>query len=184
MQLKKVKDLMVPLSEYATVNEGANLLDAIDALERSQLSKSAGEFRHRAVLVIDKNGGIMGKLGHLAFLKALEPKYNLIGDIPALSRAGLSSDFISNMMEHMGLWEDNLSDIYRRAKNTLVKNVMHPVTESIQEDASISEAVHDIIIHQSLSIIVLRGKQPVGILRLGDVYTYLASAIKECAKRE
>jgi len=183
MQLKKVKELMVPLSEYATVNEEANLLEAIEALERSQLNESAGEYRHRAVLVIDKNGSVMGKLGHLAFIKALEPKYNMIGDIPSLSRAGLSSEFISNMMDNMGLWEDDLPDICRRARNTLVKNVMHPITESIQEEASISEAVHEIIIHQSLSIIVLRGNEPVGILKLSDVYNYLAKAIKECAKQ-
>lgn len=182
MRNKTVKELMVPLSEYAQVSEEANLLDAIEALEKSQKNKSAGVFPHRAVLVINKNGEIVGKLGHLGFLKALEPKYNKIGDMESLSRAGLSSEFISTIMENMRLWGDDMVDICSRAKTTKVKTVMRPVTENVQEDASLTEAIHKILMHQSLSIIVLRGDKPVGILRLSDIYAAITENIKGCAK--
>jgi len=37
MKQTKVRDLMVPLSEYATVSEEATLYEAVMALEESQL---------------------------------------------------------------------------------------------------------------------------------------------------
>ena len=70
-----VSDLMVPLSEYATVSEDATLCDAILALEKAQEEFDQTRYRHRAILVFDKNNRIVGKISQLDALKALEPKY-------------------------------------------------------------------------------------------------------------
>ena len=51
-----VRDLMVPLDEYATVGEEATLWEAVIALEKAQedLDRSFYKYLHRAILVLDK----------------------------------------------------------------------------------------------------------------------------------
>lgn len=77
MKNKCVKDLMIPIDEYAVVHKEDSLYDAILALEKSQQRLSLGRQPHRAVLVVDDNKDVIGKIGHLSFLKALEPDYQL-----------------------------------------------------------------------------------------------------------
>jgi len=60
-----------------------------------------------------------------------------------------------------------------------VKNVMHSVVENIDEEASLAEAIHKMIMWQTLSILVRRKGDVVGILRLSDLYTELATTMKE-----
>ncbi len=66
-----VKDLMVPLSEYATVTEDATLFEAVLSLERAQenFEDKHTRYRHRAILVLDKDGRVVGKLSQLDVLR-------------------------------------------------------------------------------------------------------------------
>ena len=181
MDQKKVKDLMVGLEDYALVDEDATLLDAVKALDQAQARLQPGQMKHRAVLVRDKEGKIIGKFGHLAFLKALEPKYQNIADINTLARAGLSSDFVNSMMETFNFWDISFNDICKKARTVKVKDVCHPIKENIEQDAPITEAVHKFIMWESLSIPVSDGDKIVGILRLSDLYTEIARRITmEC----
>ncbi|RPJ13140.1 MAG: transcriptional regulator, partial [Deltaproteobacteria bacterium] len=58
MEIIKVSDLTVPLSEYATVKDDASLYDAVMALEKAQekYTYKHSEYRHRAILVLDPKG--------------------------------------------------------------------------------------------------------------------------------
>ena len=178
MKLKKINELMLPLDEYAVVEEEATMIDAIRELDTAQKKLPASRQPHRAVLVINDKGEIVGKLGQLVFLKALEPKYDNIGDIDRLSSSGWSSDFLSSVMDNMRLWKESFADYVRRAENTKIKEVMHPITEYIDIDAPLSEAVHKLVMYQTLSILVKKGDKVVGILRLADVFTEIADKIK------
>jgi hypothetical protein len=178
MDTIKVKDLMVPLDEYAVVPEEATLLDAINALESAQKRLPEGRQPHRAVLVEGKDKKIIGKVGQLAFLKALEPKYNVLGDLEMLARAGVQPDFISSMMENYQFFQDSLSDLCWRGRNIRVTDVMRPVAEHIDEKASLREAIHQIIMLQTLSILVTRGREVIGLLRLSDLYEEVADQMK------
>jgi len=57
MKITTVRDLMVPLEEYATVPEEATLFEAVVALEQAQesLDRNRYKYLHRSVLVYDKN---------------------------------------------------------------------------------------------------------------------------------
>jgi CBS domain-containing protein len=178
MDTKKVKDLMVPLDDYAVVPEDATLLDAINALDEAQKRLPQGRQPHRAVLVAGKNKKIVGKVGQLAFLKALEPKYNVLGDLEMLARAGVQSDFIASMMENYQFFQDSLTDLCWRGRAIRVRDVMRPATEHIEENASLREAIHQIIMLQTLSILVTRDSEVVGLLRLSDLYEEVAAQIK------
>ena len=63
------------------------------ALEKAQEKFDQSRYRHRAVLIYDKNDNIIGKVSQLDVLRALEPKYEAMGIPGSLSRFGLTKRF-------------------------------------------------------------------------------------------
>lgn len=165
-----VRELMVPLDDYAVVPATATLRDAALALQAAQERREAGRQPHRAVLVADATGRIVGKIGQLAFLKGLEPKYNMLGDLNTLARAGVSDALIATMRDHYRYFEDSFDDICRRGESIPVREVMHPVREGISETATLGEALHLLVMWQQLSLLVNRDGRSVGLLRLSDLF--------------
>ena len=49
MKTVTVKELMVPLAQYATVSEDATLLEAVIALKKAQEGFDQTRYRHRAI---------------------------------------------------------------------------------------------------------------------------------------
>lgn len=178
MNEKRVKDLMVPLDHYGLVSQDDTLLDAVLKLEEAQKKRDRRRQPFRAVLVVDDKGKVIGKLGQLAFLKALEPQRNVLGDMSKLANAGVSEQFISSVMSHYRFFQEDLTSLCNRARNIKVKEVMHPVAESIDENASMGEAISKIIMWQTLSVLVTRGKEVIGLLRLSDLCQEVAEYMK------
>ena len=177
MEKKKVKDLMIPLENYASVHQNSTLLDAALEMRKSQEKLNTGMQPIRAVLVVDDDKNIIGKIGHLAFLKALEPKYNKIIDFEKLTRVGVSPALISSIADNLRLWDEDFTNILKRACSIKVKDAMSPASESIDENASITEAIHQIIVLQLLSLLVKSGTKIVGIIRLSDLYNEVEQEI-------
>jgi len=167
---KYVIDVMLPLDEYAVVSEDSTLYDAFLALEEAQKKLKPGRQPHRAVLIVNNDHKIVGKLGHLGFLKALEPGYKNLGQLDMISKAGLSKEFITSMMKNYNLLQDDLEDIRNRTKKIIMKDVMRPVTEQVDVNDTINEAIHKIIMWQMLSVLVTKSGKVVGILRLSDLF--------------
>ncbi len=182
MKEVKAKDLMVPLHDYATVFEEATLYEAVLALEEAQQRFDQRRDRHRAILVYDNNKKIVGKLSQLDVIRALEPKYDQLGDLTTIARHGYTPDFIKSLMKKFSLWEKPLDDICRKAHHIKVKHIMYTPTEGeyVDEDATLDEAIHQLIIGRHQSLLVTRGREIVGILRLRDVFREICTRIKEC----
>lgn len=167
---KYVSDVMLPLEEYAVVSADQTLYDAFVILREAQKKLKKNRQPHRAVLVIDENKNIVGKLGHLGFLRALEPGYQDLGQLDIISKAGLTKDFIQSMMKNFDLMQDDLKDIRHRTKHIKMKDIMRPITENVDINDSINEAIHKIIMFHTLSALVTKGGRVVGILRLSDLF--------------
>ena len=180
MKTISVKDLMVPLDEYATVPESATLYEAVLALEEAQEKFEHLPYKHRAVLVYGPKDRIVGKLSQLDIIKALEPKYGEMGDIKSLSRFGLSRKFITSILEQNYLWEKPLTDICRKAADTTVRDFMHRPGEGeyVSEVASLEMACHQLVLGHHQSLLVTRGDKIVGILRLTDVFNAVFQTMK------
>jgi len=177
-----VKDLMVPLAEYTRVSEEATLYEAVIALEKVQETFDPKKHWHRAVLVFDENNKIVGKLGQLDILRALEPKYAEMGDLGPLSRTGFSPQFLRSMLEKFSLWDKSLSDICNKAARVKVAGIMYTPTEGeyVEESASLGEAVHQLVMGHHQSLLVTQGAEIVGILRLVDVFKEVCDTMKSC----
>ena len=96
MKTYKIDDLMVPLTEYATVTVGATLFDAVLALEKAQEEFDQTKYRHRAILVLDQQGEVVGKISQHTALKALEPQYMKMAASSSASHYGFSVSFLKD----------------------------------------------------------------------------------------
>jgi len=184
MKTIPVSDLMVPLAEYATVSEEATLYEAAMALEEAQnrLDRDKYLYLHRAVLVYDENNKIVGKVSQLDALKALEPKYDEMGDAGRLSRAGFSPEFLKSIMEKSALWEHPLRDVCSKAAKLKVKKFMYTPTEGefVQATATLDEAIHLLVMGNHQSLLVTEGEDIVGVLRVSDVFAEVFHIMKSC----
>jgi len=183
MKTISVKDLVVPLSEYATIHIGASLLEAVEALESAQGEFDATKYRHRAILVLDETGHVVGKIGQLGALKALEPKYCEMVEGQAVSRLGFSADFIKSMCDQYRLFDKPLDDLCKKAATLKAEDCMDELSENefIGIDATLDMAIHQLVMGHHQSLIVKEGNSIVGILRLTDVFVAVFHAMKECS---
>jgi CBS domain-containing protein len=180
----RVKDLALSLSEYAVVPEDATILEALRALDESQAMLPAGRQPHRAVLVRDRHGTIVGKLHHFAFLRALLSQRRAAPEGGMLDRAGVADELLQASIRTLGLFTGDLVDLCVRARSVAVRDCYTPATASIADDASLADAAAAFTEHQTLSLLVQRGGRTVGILRLSDLFDELARQIKRCADTE
>ncbi|MFP4476422.1 MAG: HPP family protein [Desulfatibacillaceae bacterium] len=186
MQVKRVKDLMVPLAEYATVQEDENLLDAVMALEEAQNLHTRNNYMHRAVLVKDANGDVIGKLSQNDVLMGIEPGYQSSKAAEGVSHWELGSEQIKaqikQMKEELGLWRKPLAALCNRAPRIRVKDIMYTPAggEYVDENATLDDAIHQLVMGRHQSLLVTRGKRVVGILRLTDVFNEVLNIIKAC----
>lgn len=176
---KTVKDVMLSLAEYAVVEEDATILDALKALKESQDRLPPGKQPHRAVLVRDRGGKIIGKLHHFAFLRALIAERKPMIEKKVLDRAGVSDELLASSMQTLDLLTGDLVDVCERASNVSVRDVYTPANQGISEDASLADAISSFLAHQTLSLLVRRAGATVGILRLSDLFEELARQIMQ-----
>ncbi|MBT8340124.1 MAG: CBS domain-containing protein [Desulfatitalea sp.] len=174
---------MVPLSEYAVIPEDASIYDAILALEKAQQAFDQNQYMHRAILVEGKDGKIVGKLGQLDVLQALEPKYAALkSDTPGMAKFGFTKKFLLSMLETYKMFDKPLDDLCIKAGMEKIGKYMHRPTEGefIDEQDAMDQAIHLLVVGHHQSLLVTRGENIVGILRLTDVFAFVFHAMKEC----
>jgi CBS domain-containing protein len=178
MKAIKVKDIMVPLAKCPTLSEEATLHEAAFALEEAQ----QGSKQRGAVMVVDKNQDVVGKIGQLDVIRGFEPGYEKMGDLRGISRSGLTAEFIKSMIDKYSLWEGALGDICRKAANAKVRDIMYTSSEDeyVEEDATLHQAAHQLVIGHHQSLLVTRADKVIGILRLEDVFTEICKAVRAC----
>ena len=182
MKTITVKELMVPLEAYATVHREATLREAVLALETAQMTLDASQHKHRAILVLDDSGKVVSKITMKNILLALEPNYGKVEGMGVLERSGFSPDLIKDMLAHNTLWAEPLQFFGERAAKLKVSDFIQAPSENeyIDENATLGEATHQLLVQPILSLLVTSEDEVVGILRLSDVFTKICEIIKNC----
>lgn len=182
MKTRLVKDLMVPLSEYATVSEDATLSDAVAALKKSQQDFDQAKYRHRAILIIGADRQIIGKVDLHAILKTLEPKYEEMLADNGPAHMGFTRKYQKAMFESMKLWQNPMDQICEKAAQIKVNTFMITPKENefIEPNASLGEAIHQLVLGRYQSLLVKEGTKVVGVLRLTDLFDTVCDAISAC----
>jgi CBS domain containing-hemolysin-like protein len=181
MQTIPVIELMVPLADYATVDEDGTLYSAVLALEQTRERFDPKRAEHRAVLVLNRKQRVVGKVSYLDILLALEPKYEEVEELKHTTST-FTPEFIRSLLQRYNLWAQPLDDLCRKAARVRVKDIMHTPskTEFIDEDTTLNEAVHRLIVERQQSLLITRREDVVGVLRLSDVVEKVCGMIKAC----
>ncbi len=183
MKTQLVKDMMVPISDYATVSKDATLFEAMKALESEKRQFDNGVYRHNSLVVIDENRHVVGRVSQVDLMRALEPKYDEVGDLGKTGQMYLSSKMLVAIREELALWEQPLKDLCRTVSKVLVADFMQVPTEGefVKEADTMDVALHRIVMGQHHSLLVTRDREIIGILRSTDVFNGLCKMIDECA---
>ena len=196
MKTTLVKDIMVPLADYATVNENATMAEAVLALEQARNRFARDKLKHRAILVTNSRNQVVGRISYLDFLQGLEPKYNEIEELyHTINRklesryhlvADYSPDRFQAQIQKYHLWEKPLNNLCGKAATSLAKEFMHIPTESdfIKEEASLDQAIHQFVLVRTQSLLVKDELEITGILRLSDVVEAIFSMVRQCLAQE
>ena len=77
------------------------------------------------------------------------------------------------MIEHQGLYDLTLDDLRERSDRIRVRDFMHTLStdDCLDENATLAEAIHILVMGHHQSLLVSRGSDIVGILRLTDVFS-------------
>ena len=168
------KDLMVPISEYATVEIGTPLIEAIQALEKAQETYTTSKYQHRAVLVMDRSGNVIGKITQMRALKAIEPEFDFLNEIEEIKKFKFSEDYL---VELRATYRDRGQIINTKtltaAATKKVEEFMqtHSPGEYISEDGNLDQAIHKLVSGKHFSLLVTKDDKITGILRIADVFT-------------
>jgi len=177
-----VKDFMVPISEYASVTVGTSLIDAVKALEKAQEKYTTSKYQHRAILVLDESGRIIGKISQLRALKAIEPDSQSNSEIEQLKEFNFSDNYVAQLRDLYRSHGKIMSkDSLRDASTKKVEEFMQTPSpgEYVSENCSLDTAIHRLVAGTHLSLLVTRNEKIVGILRISDVFAAVFHKMSE-----
>jgi hypothetical protein len=171
MKTVSVASLTTPLTQYTTVSDEATLGDAFLALEqafRGEHQADPNRPRDFAVLVMDSRGQVLGRLTVWDVMQGLE--LHTVQRVDGLS-----------LVDGYRVWEQPLANLATKARYVLVRNLVRrlPKHELIEEHTTLDQAIHQLLKHRSLSLIVTRKGAAVGVLRVVDVFNYILAKAKE-----
>lgn len=173
---------MVPISEYATVVVGTPLIDAIRALEQAQEAYTTSKYQHQAILVLDTNGDVVGKISQLRALKAIEPEFDFNGQIKEMQKLNFSESYIAKLRDQLRSQGEIIQrETLQKAATTKVEDFMqsHSFGEYVDEECRLDTAIHKLVAGTHLSLLVTRGEEITGILRIADVFAAIFHEMME-----
>lgn len=176
-----IKNLILPISEYATVPLGTTLFDAILALEQAQEKFYHGKYQHRAILVMDDEKKVVGRISQQRILKAIEAGGELSKDLNKLKMFNFSDAYVENIRETIRLDTKVFTQkALKKAASKKVEEFMQKPTpdEYVAESSPLDLAVHKLVNGNHLSLLVTRDEKIIGVLRMSDVFTAACHEMK------
>jgi CBS-domain-containing membrane protein len=182
MKTRQVKDLMVPIADYATIHADATIGEAILALENENKRHGDKPYRHHSLVVIDANRHAVGRLSQIDIMHALEPRYGELGDARWVGQSVFSRSALVALRETFQLWERPLKDMCRSMGDVRVRDFMQIPAEGefVDETDTMNVAVHRIVMGRHHSLLVTRDREIVGILRSTDLFNTFYEMLAAC----
>ena len=119
--------------------------------------------------------------GRIAFRRAMKKSLAATMKMGAVGmrRFGFTTKFLQTMFDQFDLWDAALEDICKRAASLKVKNFMYTPTEGeyVDENASLRQAIHQLVMGHHQSMLVTRQNRIVGVLKLTEVYREIRKVI-------
>jgi CBS domain-containing protein len=178
---KKVRDLLVPINEYAVTSPDQTLREAVPALRKLYCEVENGrctEAGHRNILVIDAAGKLVGIMDFRSILKILIPEI-----------AGSFSERIASLEVSIAFAQADLPELDEarasfvarvlRNSETKVRDVMLTVKGTIEADADLMDALK-LIYRNKISVVPVYDEgKVIGVLRESDLFLAVADILAE-----
>ncbi|MEW5891617.1 MAG: CBS domain-containing protein [Pseudomonadota bacterium] len=162
-----IRDIMVPLAEYPHLHDNATLKDAFLVLREAFTTGK----RYRHILVLNKQGQLIGILGMRDILRGLFPDYlrtkersrheGPIPDFPALTL----------------IWAETCQSQCPAAAEHPVRDFMSPIPGQVHSDDPITKAAYLLVIHDTSMLPVVEGERLIGVVRMIDVFNEASKVV-------
>lgn len=182
MKSRQVKELMIPIEDYATIHADASVAEAILALENQNRQHGEKPYRHQSLIVIDADHHAVGRLSQVDIMRSLEPRYMELGDASWIGKSVFSRRALVALREKFQLWERPLEELCRNIGDLKVKHYMQAPTdgEFVEETDTMNIAMHRIVMGPHHSLLVTRDQRITGILRSTDLFNTLYEMLAAC----
>ena len=172
-----VKTVMIPLSNYVTIEADKTLYDVFQILEKNKASSSRA---HRDAIVVDYNGDFKGKVTMLDIFRTIEPNYKRL--FKDYEDGTLTKDYVIDAVLDFQLWTEPMQSLCERGAGIKVSEIMYVPedNEYLQENDSLEKALHGYVMGSHEPLIVKNGDTVTGVLRFGDLFEVVKDEMLSC----
>jgi hypothetical protein len=186
---KKVKDIMVPIEKFDTIDVDAPLCEGLLKLKQHYdlyRPQSVARF-NKSIFVVDRTKKIIGKLSMFHFIRALVPKESR-GDEPKTVQTMLSSRVkevqseISKIQERFYWVNRRFSDLVHQEAQKSIRECMAPAHAVLKEDDTLNWAIYNMFKLNVRELLVCRDTVVTGVLNFTNIFDELMEIVgPECA---
>jgi CheY-like chemotaxis protein len=170
---KSVREVMIPIADYTTLNQEATVAEAIAKLRESFYAKASTsrimETGHRSILVFDDRGKIIGILAIIDLLRAFMPDYLGAPKPSTADSIQYSPMFWSGMFAHA------LKEVVAKK----IKDVMSPAPLTIDAEGNLMEAAYTMVYQNKRRLAVMDSGEVIGIIREQDLFFEIAKLMQQ-----
>lgn len=169
---KLVRDVMVPIDEYTTINEDQTVGEAVRKLWESFTPQAPanGQLppRHASIIVFGGNR-VIGILAFPDLLKAIMPPY-----------LSIPRPFPADSIQYSPMfWRGAFNREVRLLAKREVNEIMSPAPMIIDGDANLIEAAYSMVTNKTRRLVVMQGCEVLGVIREDDLFFEIEKVLRK-----
>ena len=161
---KKVKDLMIPLTDYPHIPYWFTIKQAIAIVKKTTLGLE-GKLEPTILLIFDEKYQLVGSLSMKDLIRGIEKKF---------SRSG---DWMSKEWDTPVFFEGLFTAGVKEEAEKPVSEIMSPIKETAQAEDSIIKAIYIMMEKDLILLPVLDKGAVVGVIRLNEIFNEIAKLV-------
>ncbi len=176
MAARTVEEMMVPMKMYPHLPDSVTIADALVIMKMKRWLSETPDGRVTAPhvpLVFNADLRFVGIVRRRHILRALQPGFltpRKIKHMPAFFDVAVDSDISEFNIDHLA------KDMRERAQKK-IKDIMEPLTTTINHDAHLMKAINQIVEADTRFLPVVKEGKIIGMLRSDDVLREVESLL-------
>jgi CBS domain-containing protein len=173
-ELKRVRDVMIPLARYPSIRDTATLRDAVALMATAELDVRGRRSLPRVLLVFDEIQVLVGYVRRRDLMMGLEPRFLVVQ--PLAYRKKLFDVAVDPNLSELPY--DRVVQGIRDQAGRPVSDVMQPIETVVQADDHIMKAIYEMVSQDLTLIPVVDGRQLVGVVRSVELFHEMAQVLR------
>jgi Mg/Co/Ni transporter MgtE len=161
---KKVKDLMIPLTDYPHIPYWFTIKQAIAIVKKASLGLE-GKLEPTILLIFDEKYQLMGSLSIKDLLRGIEQKFSRTGD------------WMSKEWDTPVFFEGLFTAGVKEEAQKTVSEIMSPVKDTIGAEDSIIKAIYIMMEKDHTLLSVIDQGNVVGVIRLNEIFNEISKLV-------